>query len=247
MGFQINAAGESNIGPRKPVNQDSYFFAVAQDEIPAGIFMVADGVSGSSHGEIASKMCADSIKAWWDKEFPIMASDAKKAVSSLAETIHLLNQRVCSHLLENGGRSASTMTLLFILQDEWFVFNSGDSRTYKLESGLFHRLEQLTEDQSTLVEREYSGRKILKSVLTSCIGGRGHFEYGYSCGRFRRGDRFLLCSDGVNKTLSDPDIAKILRRGEPAAVCGTLIRTALRNGETDNITALVVSIDRREP
>ena len=64
----------------------------------------------------------------------------------------------------------------------------------------------------------------------------------YACGKIRSGDRFLLCSDGVYKTLDGKRLKKLMDRSSktPEQVCDSALETALANGETDNITAVAV-------
>ena len=241
--MQILSAAYSDIGPSKEVNQDSYYYAIRPDcMIPAGIFAVADGVSGSAHGEVASRLCAKELADWWESVFPSLDCDKSRVVPSLTEKILDINRVVCALKLPDGGRSSTTLTVLLLLGDEWFTFNAGDSRTYRLRRGLVSQLDQITEDQSCLVEREYNGEKYLKSVLTSCIGGRNEFKYGYSSGPLREGDRFFLCSDGICKTVSDRQIKKSLgaKNQTPEEICKNLVALALANGETDNVTAITV-------
>ena len=158
MNIQILSAAYSDIGPQKEVNQDSYYYAInTNGKIPAGIFAVADGVSGSAHGEIASGLCVDAIKHWWELTFPSLNFEKSKIIPSVAELIIGINSDVCNTRLPDGGRSSTTLTLLFLLNDEWFTFNVGDSRIYRLRRGIVSQLDQITEDQSCLVEREYNG------------------------------------------------------------------------------------------
>lgn len=246
MKYQFRSAAFSDIGPRKEVNQDSWFSAEqTADGFFAGLYAVADGVSGSFHGEIASRFCVEAINAWWRDTFPSLEYKRYKIIPSITELIIGINSDVCQKKTTEGGRTSSTLTLLLLLNDEWFTFNVGDSRIYRLTRGLAGRFDQITEDHSCLVEREYNGEKYLKSVLTSCVGGRNAFKYSYSSGELRRGDRFLLCSDGVYKTQSAEQIKKALRmkKATPEAVSKMLIEDALSNGETDNITAVTVFVD----
>lgn len=249
MSIQILSAAQSDIGPRKSVNQDSFYHATEMSSgIPAGIYAVADGVSSSAHGEVASGLCVAAIDRWWREILPSMNYEKSKVIPAAADLIIGINKTVCDTKVADGGRSASTLTLLLLLQNEWFTFNAGDSRIYRLRKGIVSQLDQLTVDHSCLVEREYNGEKYLKSVLTSCIGGRNTFQYGYSSGTLREGDRFLLCSDGIYRTGSPRQIKKILgmKNADPNQVCENLIRAALSNGETDNITAVTVFCQGKE-
>ena len=243
MSIHILSAACTDIGPRKEVNQDSYFYAVAEKApVPAGIFAVADGVSGSAHGEVASRICVEAVERWWQTSFPALQYDKSRAVPALAGLLDDVNKTVCDTLLPDGGRSSSTLTLLLLLDDQWFTYNVGDSRIYRLRRGFASQIDQITEDQSCLVEREFNGQKYLKSVLTSCIGGRNAFKYGYSSGPLREGDRFLLCSDGVYRSEKLRQLKKILntRSATPLQISEMLVKNALGNGETDNITAITV-------
>lgn len=243
MNIRILSAGSTDIGPRKKVNEDSYFLAFnAAAESPVGIFAVADGVSGSSHGEIASSACVRAVELWWKEKPAMLGYETNRVIPSLIETILDTDRKLRHMQPAEMGRSSSTLSVLLIIGNGWFTFNTGDSRVYRLKKGLFSRLEQITEDQSCLVEREYKGQKYFKSVLTSCVGGKNAFQYSYSHGTLSQGERFLVCSDGVYKTLSERRMKGILKSKNLTAkeICDRLIDSALQNGETDNITAISV-------
>lgn len=243
----IVSAEQSDIGPRKQRNEDSCFHAVRQyNGKTAGLFVVADGVSSSAHGEIASSICTAEMQRWWETSFPAIPEE--RLAASLAEQLISINGQVCHTVNSEMSRSASTIAVLLIVGNEWMCFNAGDSRVYQLGRGIFGQLHMLTKDHSCLVEREYKGRKYMKSVLTSCVGGRDRFEYAYNKGTAKKGDRFLVCTDGVYKTLPDKSLKSLLshRAGAPSAVCDRIIREALSNGETDNISAVVVFCSDKE-
>lgn len=239
----ILASALSDKGSRKAVNQDACYYAVdCSGEMPIGIFAVADGVSGSYRGEIASHLCTGGVEDWWKTVLPTVRENKSKAIASIAELIIGLNNRVRSGEYDARGRSSTTLSILFLHSGEWFTFNVGDSRIFCLKKGLFSQLKQLTADQSCLVEREHNGQKYLKSVLTCCIGGRGEFKYEYANGKITVGDRFLICSDGVFKTQTNRQLKQLLNASHntPDEICRSFITTALSNGETDNITAITV-------
>ena len=238
----IQAAACSDIGPRKPVNQDSFYFASGMHGgVETAILAVADGVSNSYRGELCSELCTGMLRSWVDDTLPGLPGEKNAVVASLTARIVEIHETASRDLRSTTGRSASTLCVLLLFGEEWFCFNVGDSHAYRLVSGLFPKFDRLSLDQTTLVERERDGRKYMKSILTCCIGTRSPFRYEYSHGSWKKGDRFLVCSDGVYKTQSESSLRKLLgnRKQSAEAVSRQMVGAALSKGETDNITAVV--------
>lgn len=241
MSIEYRIGAATDIGPRKEVNQDSYFCA-ADNEASAALMAVADGVSGSLHGEIASGICTDELSYWWSSVLPQAGGDREKAVRTLIDAIQKANKLVLEQQVELRGLCATTLSVLFLLKDEWFIVHVGDSRIYRMGRGLFSAPELLTEDDEAVVSVEEDGRNVLRKRLLHYVGEADELTYHVKQGKVQNGDVFMGCSDGVVKTNDDRDLKKIIRSSHtnPGALCEKLIQTALSNGETDNITAAAV-------
>jgi len=124
----------------------------------------------------------------------------------------------------------------------------GDSRAYLLEGGV---LKQVTKDHSLVarlveigqITAEEAKHHEHKNVITRSLGARQSGPAGAEsiALKLRRGDRMLLCSDGLTAHVDDPAIAKILRRhSSPAEAARELIAAANAGGGTDNISVAVV-------
>ncbi|WP_425561527.1 PP2C family protein-serine/threonine phosphatase, partial [Microbacterium terrae] len=128
----------------------------------------------------------------------------------------------------------------------WLVINLGDSRTYRLSGG---ELEQVSVDHSVVQELVDSGqldaaaagRDSRRNVITRAIGGGSDAEPDYWLLPAERGDRLLICSDGLSSELDSPAIhAIVTAESDPGSAARRLVHEAMVCGGRDNITAIVV-------
>jgi protein phosphatase len=124
---------------------------------------------------------------------------------------------------------AATLTLLSILEGEFHIAHVGDSRAYLFREG---RLQQITHDHSVAFEQYWVGAITKEDIrnhpnqnlLTRTLGGGDLVTPDFWEGRLEPGDRFLLCSDGLTKELSDSEISLILvQRSTPDLTCQKLL------------------------
>jgi PPM family protein phosphatase len=143
----------------------------------------------------------------------------------------------------------TTCTAAVVLPDRLFVAQVGDSRAYLLRDG---SLQILTRDQtiarqlveSGILRPEEVATFVHRHVLLQAVGTRSTIDPIISEARLRRGDRILLCSDGLHGFVPDDEIAKILAR--PVAINDAvhgLIQAALAAGGGDNVTVVVADCE----
>jgi protein phosphatase len=143
----------------------------------------------------------------------------------------------------------TTCTAAIVLPDRVSVAQVGDSRAYLLRDG---RLQRMTRDQTMadqLVEMgalrpEQASTYRYRHILTQAVGTQSSIEPVTSEARLQRGDRILLCSDGLHGPVPDHEIARIL--GAPAdvnRVTHDLIQAALAAGGPDNVTVVVADCE----
>lgn len=236
----IDWCGLSDIGTVKVVNQDSILCDVCKTEKGnIGLFAVADGVGGLEYGEVASRIAIETLNEWW-KSCNFSPNSAQVLSETLVRNIADINKAICDY----PYNMATTLSLLMILEDKYYILHIGDSRVYHYKSGVFGVLEQLTPDHSSMILKVVNGEEFEKSVLTDCLGRKSKSGYYSASSSLDSEALFVLCSDGVYKMQSLKDIKKIISRNKSSVdnICNTLISQAKSNGETDNISAIVVKI-----
>jgi protein phosphatase len=191
------------------------------------LFAVFDGMGGEACGEVAAFVAASHAA--------LFAESRAEYEEYLYELAEHLNEKVRE---ETEARSlvlmGATAAMLQISKDDVYILNAGDSRIYKLSA---HELRRISKDH---ISPAHGGK-----AITRFLG----MPEGYSLnpyiarGKYKAGDLFLLCSDGVTDMLDDGEIAAILDEKAPAeALCRSLVDAALRNGGVDNTTAIVLKI-----
>jgi protein phosphatase len=248
-------------------NEDAYLVSALDGEEPLvngmrpsspirqnGILAaVADGMGGAASGEIASReglaSVAVNLFGHWGR-FPAataVEADLLRALRHAAEAASAAVHRYAD--ADRGSRGmGSTLTAAVVWNGHVYVAQVGDSRAYLFRAG---ELVPLTEDQTLvreLVNRgaltpEQARRHPQRSVITQALGGPEPIKVGLSKATLRRGDRLLLCTDGLYGELPDPRLAAILDLGLPARqALERMLEEALAQGGRDNITALLLEL-----
>jgi protein phosphatase/serine/threonine-protein phosphatase Stp1 len=225
-------------GAKRSHNEDAY---VDRPEI--GLWAVADGAGGHSAGEVASGMIADALHA---------IPNGLSAAELLAE-VRLAIERTHLALREEAARRgpdvlvASTVVVMLARGDHFACLWAGDSRAYLLRAG---ELRQITRDHSLVQELLESGAidpdQALNhprgNVITRAVGAEvDELVLDKVSDRLLPGDRFLLCSDGLCKTLPEDELARLLAPVDGSAP-QALIDAALALQASDNVTALTVAV-----
>ncbi len=226
----VRSAAATDVGRARTNNEDSF---VERPE--AGIWAVADGMGGHSHGEVASRMVCDALADFpLDGTFEEAVDSAIKRVQDVND--HLVRSSMHAELTEHAG---STVVVLLVRGPRSAVVWAGDSRVYRWRDGA---LEQLTRDHS-LAEMEGSNPKE-SSVITRAVG----MELDLVLDVFRDAvlpdDRFLLCSDGLTRVLSPADISTWMGNADIQGAVDGLIKATLDAGAPDNVTVLIAEVQR---
>ena len=216
-------------GTVRSLNEDA---AVCRPDL--GVFAVADGVGGRGRGEHASAVLVEAIA---EIAAPLADEALLQAVRAAIETAH-------RRLLAEREGAATTVVALLMRAERFACLWAGDSRAYLLRAGALHRL---TDDHSvvgemlrqrTLTEAEAEAHPAA-NVITRALGvGAGDERLvDKVLGFAEPDDRFLLCSDGLTKTMDEATIARLLAAGDPASI---LVSEAVARAARDNVTAVVV-------
>jgi serine/threonine protein phosphatase PrpC len=134
-----------------------------------------------------------------------------------------------------GDRSGSTVAALLVRGSRCAVLWAGDSRVYRWRSG---RLEQLTRDHRVAGSGDAGGADL--HAITRAIGAQPRLELDVCRERVRAGDRYLLCSDGLTRTVPEAQMRVHLETPDIGAAVQRLVKATLDAGAPDNVTALIV-------
>ena len=208
----------------------------------SGLWAVADGMGGHSHGERASAAITQAL------ESAVLPADFDAAAAAAAQAIHAANRQIWAETKALGASMGSTAVALLLRGDRFVVFWAGDSRCYLLRAG---RLFQLTTDHSQVQDMVSAGRLTpeeaethpMAHVLSRAVGVEPELELDAVSDEAMVGDTFLICSDGLTRTVGDAELAALLAGGRPAAAAEELVRLCLERGAPDNVSVVVVACD----
>ncbi len=225
--LRMQSAAATDVGRVRAANQDAYL-----ERTEVGVWVVADGMGGHSQGDVASRMVCDAFaELELEVDFEQNLERARRAVGGVNAQLHRQAVRP-----ENPVQSGSTVVAFFARGSRCAALWAGDSRVYRWRHD---RLEQLTRDHS-VAEEEGSENRREANVVTRAVGGDAELLLDVRYDRVQRLDRYLLCSDGLTKVVSEPVISECLRVPDIRAAVDGLIKAALAAGGPDNVTALVV-------
>jgi PPM family protein phosphatase len=200
-------------------NEDRY---LVREEQGVTLLAVADGVGGSSGGEIA----ADAALAELGTRF--FGAPAERATSdALAEAMRDANAAVLRVAGSSGHRDAATTIVAAVVRaNEAIVANLGDSRAYLIRDGI---CRQLTQDHSGDMEH----------AITRFAGDPRGIQPDIFVEILRAGDRLLLCSDGLTRHVKPEEIASAAGDGDVRVAASGLVDLANARGGEDNVTVLL--------
>ncbi len=254
----IRAAGESNVGNARGNNEDNVYFngdyitprninrpfAIKTGEYTdVNIFAVFDGMGRNNTGSFASLVAATRLDTLADRiSFDPDVTPDDAVLEYMQET----NEMIRDQRRETGGvRTASTMALLIIEHGNAHVYNVGDSRVYLYRD---KQLVKLTRDH-VAVEGQKSVALTEDGIrhgrITKFLGmnsREGKMEpYRAKPFKVKKGDKFLVCSDGVTDQLDEDEITVCLaKRKDPFGHTNELMALSMSDDSDDNVSAVVV-------
>ncbi|MCL6588442.1 MAG: Stp1/IreP family PP2C-type Ser/Thr phosphatase [Firmicutes bacterium] len=255
----MRVGAKTDQGKVRERNEDAYGFR-------NNFFVLADGMGGHSAGEVASSIAVEtilnsSIIGFQEGDYlnlgasdfgppklsPTQEDDLKIAIK---ESILRANRSILEEVNlhpENKGMG-TTVTVLYVTEGRAFFAHIGDSRIYQLSNG---SLVQLTDDHSLVAELIKNGvisekearNHSQRNILTQALGTECALEFEVAVIPAKTGDKFLLCSDGLNGVLEDSIIkTQLALSDDPQNIAEQLVFLANEKGGPDNITVIVVEI-----
>lgn len=242
--MKVNSSFLSDIGRKREANEDSL---LARDDL--GLYIVADGMGGHSCGDVASKTTIEVITTMMESAMK-KGDLKKKAGISFLESVKLANRAVWE-ISKNSAqcRGMGTTIAGIVLEGKDKKFTTchvGDSRIYLLRGG---KINQLVRDHS-LVEEELKAGLITaeeartssrKNIITRALGLEEEVAIEVNEFDYKKDDKVLICSDGLNDLVDDKRIADIVNSEDDILdATKKLVDEANLSGGRDNISVVMV-------
>jgi PPM family protein phosphatase len=226
----------TDTGRQRRANEDSLLAR-------SPLYVVADGMGGAQAGEVASRIAVESFQQG--------LKDASEPEVSLAALVHAANSRIheLSHSHAEQAGMGTTLTAVYVGEEDVSIAHVGDSRAYCLRDG---ELLRLTDDHSLVDELMRQGRLTpeeavehpQRSVITRALGPEGTVDVDTRSYRARAGDVYLLCSDGLTTMVGEEQLAAVLLAHPRLTDAGeALIAAANEAGGRDNITVVLLRLE----
>lgn len=247
-------AVHTDAGVGKCTNQDSVLMETADTEYGQVLLgAVCDGMGGLAKGEVASAILVKAFSGWFHKEFPEIlykGMEADAIRNSWTSLILEQNQKISEYGLNCNVSLGTTVAVMLLVDNIYYIMNVGDSRVYYLKEGI----TQMTVDQ-TFVQREMDlGKMTLeearnhpkRNVLLQCVGASSVIEPDFYVGEFDRNSVFMMCSDGFRRVIHPEEFYERLNpasmvteeKMKEKAVYFTELNKARR--EDDNISVVLI-------
>jgi len=240
----VDLFGRTDVGIVRTSNEDNFAIDEGDDERNP-VIVVCDGMGGAAAGEVASKIAVDVVIA--EMREATNAGDRAVFARHLRRAVRTANRRVFdeSHRDWKLRGMGTTLSAAGLVGKELVIAQVGDSRGYILRGST---LVQVTRDQSIVSALLHAGRITEKeaenfaqaNVILQALGVQDDVDVALSVVELRRGDRLLMCSDGLHGPVDQDDLRSLLRdSGTPRAAADALVDAARDAGGPDNITAVV--------
>lgn len=237
----LSWAAVTHTGRRREINQDAYLTAYP-------MFVVADGMGGHLGGEIASASAVERLAP--------VSREGRVTPRAIERALGRAVKDIVAHPDATDDGTGTTVTGVYLdtAREEpvWVTFNVGDSRVYLFRND---ELVQITTDHSVVQELVAAGRLSpeeaeshpYSNVITRAVGPseRERVQPDYITLDVVGGDRFVICSDGLTKELTDFGIRHFLVENPTAEdAAEEMLNASLENGGRDNITIIVLDVSR---
>ena len=225
-------AWRTDVGRLRKNNQDAVILG-------NGLAGVADGMGGHKGGEIASAGLRDGLLR--------ETKDSKPGKEKLVEAVQKVNRELWEQQEGNSSLSGmgTTLTVLWPTENEMLIGQVGDSRAYLLRDNV---LTQITNDHSMVADmvrkgvltEEQAACHPMRNYITRAVGTEANIEIDLYTHNRRRGDRWLICSDGLHGMISTDELISFMADEDLEKAADRLLQAALGNGGKDNISLVLI-------
>ena len=261
----VDAFGLTDVGVVRMNNEDNFIIRSVSTRIATtqsvdgkvtgnaqgNIFIVADGMGGMAAGEVASQMAVELVASRLIEQLKQHSPRSQSAFAKiLAGTVEETNRLVLEESKRNSELKGmgTTLTAAAIHYSSICFAQLGDSRAYLVRNG---HIAQMTQDQSLVAQLVATGAlrpedaktHPQRNVILQALGVQSHIDVAITWADLKRGDRLVLCSDGLWGKIDPDEIEDHLDRYDPVSACEVLVKLARERGGEDNITVVVARFD----
>ena len=232
---QIRCAWRTDVGKLRKNNQDAVILG-------NGLAGVADGMGGHKGGEIASAGLRDGLLR--------ETKDAEPDIRTLEKAVQKVNTELWERQKNDTSLSGmgTTLTVLWPKEKEMIIGQVGDSRAYLLRDG---ELTQVTNDHSMVADmvrkgvltEEQAACHPMRNYITRAVGTETMIEVDMSVHDRKKGDRWLICSDGLHGTVFGDELIQMMMNENLDEAADKMLQAALNAGGKDNISLILLQDD----
>jgi serine/threonine protein phosphatase PrpC len=244
-------AGMTDVGLHRALNEDNWGWSRLVDGVE--LFVVADGMGGHDAGEVASALAVDTLLRAARERVDVSPRPSVDTLENiLDEAFQKANNTIKGRAEERGSDMGTTLVACMVVDDQVALCaNVGDSRAYLARAGGLH---QITRDHSLVARMVEQNRLTAEearnhphsNILLRTVGTERNVDIDIFRVELERGDRLLLCSDGLWGEVDDFDMEEVLNNStDNRIVARDLIHAAQMGGGKDNITVVVVNVPGR--
>ena len=241
--MKCSHSARTDVGRHREHNEDDYGFGEGDQAEQLGhVFVVCDGMGGHEAGEIASHMAVEHIIT----AFYGLHDDERAVALSLA--FESANAAIFNEGTRTNTSMGTTGVAAVLRNDTCIIANVGDSRAYLIRD---NDIRQISRDHSLVNEQITAGmitaadadKMYYRHVITRALGHQPDVVVDLFSFPVQPNDRILLATDGLMNHVNDAELVSIIGQSSSADAVERLINTANEHGGSDNITALIVSVD----
>ena len=232
---QLRCAWRTDVGKLRKNNQDAVILG-------NGLAGVADGMGGHKGGEIASAGLRDGLLR--------ETKDAEPDIRTLEKAVQKVNTELWERQKNDTSLSGmgTTLTVLWPKEKEMIIGQVGDSRAYLLRDG---ELTQVTNDHSMVADmvrkgvltEEQAACHPMRNYITRAVGTETMIEIDMSVHDRKKGDRWLICSDGLHGTVFGDELIQMMMNENLDEAADKMLQAALNAGGKDNISLILLQDD----
>lgn len=243
-----DAYGRSGIGGRAE-NQDSYSGLCVGENI---ILTVCDGMGGMNGGQTASSIAANEIVQSLAK-----VPSEKMGKESLMEALEVANAAIYQKALEEPPLRGmgTTATILVLTPFAAYVTHIGDSRIYQLRKGkkifrTFDHSRVFEMVAQKMMTEEQARQSSFSNIITRALGIRPKIEASIEMIPYKKGDRFVLCCDGVWNSEPENEIIRFFNEQQKTDEAVSVLMEKInglgeqRGGNHDNLTVIIADMKK---
>ncbi len=253
---QLVASVGQSVGKQREHNEDSVLaltstISGSSENVPFGLYIVADGMGGHQFGEVASNAAVRLIAGNVMKKFHsyLYNLPTQSLQESLQEVMEIAIMEAHQYVQREAPGSGTTVTAALVLGQQMTIAHVGDSRAYSVYPD--GRVEALTRDHSLVKRLEELGHLNKdevdnfphRNVLIRALGQGETLEADIFTIPFPQGGNLMICSDGLWGVVNEKDIVRIINDAPNLhRASQSLVEAANAAGGPDNITVALVNL-----